>query len=93
VQPPLSLVAGLGAEQQPQVLGGDPRGGDLPVDVTDVQPGQQPVPGDVGPVFVTAPQDPPDREQPVILAAAVTRVVLPLRSALRQPRNGSPSVR
>ena len=76
VQPPLGVVAGLGAVHQPQVLGGDPGGGDLPVDVADVEPGQQPVPGDVGQVFVSAAQDPPDRVQRVALAAAVTQVVL-----------------
>jgi len=59
VQPPPSLVAGLGAVEQPQVLGGDPGGSDLSVDVADVEPGQQPVPGQVGQVLVPAAQDPP----------------------------------
>ena len=65
-----------GAVQQSQVLGGDPGGGDLPVDVADVQPGQQPVPGAVGQVLVAAAQYPADRVQRVVLAAAVTQVVL-----------------
>jgi hypothetical protein len=73
VQPPLSLVTGLGPVQQPQVLGGDPGGGDLPVDVAGVEPGQQPVPGDVGEVLVTAAQDPPDRVRRVALAARCPR--------------------
>ncbi len=47
-------VAVLGAVQQPQVLVGDSGGGDLPVDVADVQLGQQPVPGEVGEVFEAA---------------------------------------
>jgi hypothetical protein len=57
VQPPLGVLTGLGPVDQPQVLGGDPGGGDLSVDVADVQAGQQPVPGDVGEVFVPAAQD------------------------------------
>jgi hypothetical protein len=44
-------------------------GGDLPVDVADVEPGQQPVPGHVGQVFVAAAQQAPDPVQRVVLAS------------------------
>jgi hypothetical protein len=36
----LGVLSGLGAVDQAQVLGGDPGGGDLTVDVVDVQAGQ-----------------------------------------------------
>jgi hypothetical protein len=35
-------------------LGGDPGGGDSPVDVADLESSQQPVPGDVAEAFVAA---------------------------------------
>ena len=78
-QPPVQLpfrgFARSGPVQEPQVLRGDPRG-DLSVDVADVEPGQQPVPGDIGQVFVASAQHPADRVQRITLTAAVSKVFL-----------------
>jgi hypothetical protein len=64
------------AVEQPQVLGGDPGRGHVAVGVAEVEPAQQPDPGQVGVVVVVAAQDPADAVERVAGPAGVPEGLL-----------------
>jgi hypothetical protein len=64
------------AVEQSQVLGRDPGGRDLTVGVTEVEPAQQPGPGQVGVMVVAAAQHSSDAVERVAGAAAVPEGLL-----------------
>ena len=64
------------AVEQPQLLSGDPRGGDFAVGVAEVQAVQQPGPGQVRVVVVAAAQDPANAVERVAGPAAVPEGLL-----------------
>jgi hypothetical protein len=65
-------VAASALVEAAQVLGSDPGQGDLLVDVAEFEADQQPLPGVLGQPVGAAAQQPPDAEQRVVFAAAVS---------------------
>ncbi len=72
----LGLETVLGAVEQAQVLGGDPRQPDLLVDAAGFRAGEQPIPSVVGEVLMPPSQDPPDPVRRVLPPPAVAGAVL-----------------